>query len=99
MEGVTLSRGNLLEEVTKAKLENMKRSDMTRIQLLMEMKEVMKLVKEVTKCKQFESEEEQKQFARRAKAMILSACSEDDNIQDFKLDHFPSFLNKLLRMA
>eukprot|EP00092_Neocalanus_flemingeri_P003072 GFUD01003281.1.p1 GENE.GFUD01003281.1~~GFUD01003281.1.p1 ORF type:complete len:499 (+),score=130.58 GFUD01003281.1:101-1597(+) len=70
--GFTLTRGVLLEEVAKSKLENIKRNDMTKIQLLMEMKGVMKLVKEVGKCKQFESEEEQKQFARRAKGMILN---------------------------
>jgi len=70
--GFTLTRGRLCEEVAKSKLEMIKRSDMTKIQLLMEMREVMKLVKEVGKCKQFENEEEQKQFARRAKAMILS---------------------------
>ena len=70
--GFTLSKGKLLEEVAKAKLENIKRSEMTKMKLLMEMKEVMKLVKEVGKCKQFENKEEQKQFAMRAKAMILT---------------------------
>ena len=70
--GFTLSKGKLLEEVAKAKLENIKRGEMTKLQLLMEMKGVMKLVKEVGKCKQFENEEEQKQFAMRAKAMILT---------------------------
>ena len=69
--GFTLSKGRILEEVVKSKLENMKRSQMSKLQLLMEMKGVMKLVKEVGKCKQFEAEEEQKQFAGRAKAMIL----------------------------
>ena len=62
--GFTLSRGRILEEVVKVKLEKMKRIQGTKLQLIMEMKKVGKF-------KQFETEEEQREFASRAKTMIL----------------------------
>merc|ERR1711892_240771 len=63
-------KGQLLEEMVKSKLAILKKKEISKLKLMLEMKNLMKLIREASKCKQFESKEEQESFAKRVEAMM-----------------------------
>ena len=63
-------RGQLLEEMVKSKLVVLKMKEISKLKLMLEMKNLMKLIREASKCKQFESKDEQESFAKRVEAMM-----------------------------
>ena len=69
--GYSRRRGQLLEELAKAKLAILKKQEMPKLKLMLEMKNLMKIIKEASKCKQFESKEEQENFASRVELMMV----------------------------
>ena len=68
-------RGRMLEEVAKAKVERIRRQmeqgKYGKVEVMMEYKKVMKLLKESGKCRQFEPSREQQEFASRVKNLLM----------------------------
>ena len=69
--GYSRRRGQLLEMMSRAKMAIMKKQEMPKLKQMLEMKSVMKLIKEACKCKQFESREEQEKFAKHIESMMV----------------------------
>ena len=69
--GFSRRRGQLLEELAKSKLAILKKQELSKLKIMLEMKNLMRILKEASKCKQFESKEEQEGFARRVEAMMV----------------------------
>ena len=69
--GYSRRKGQILEEMARAKMAILKKQEMPKLKLMLEMKNVMKLIREASKCKQFESQEEQENFAKRVEVMMV----------------------------
>ena len=69
--GYSRRKGQILEEMARAKMAILKKQEMPNLKLMLEMKNVMKLIRETSKCKQFESQEEQENFAKRVEVMMV----------------------------